>query len=91
MRKTKIKKTSRKDYTIYLGEIRSRWGFIWKVYQKDVTPRIGAFMQFDWHIVRKNDGLVLSNNGLPEDVSLYHFNANKELIQRLIIEKEGNV
>jgi hypothetical protein len=84
-----VKKTSNTDYTLYLGEIKSKKGNIWKVYQKDITQRKGAYMKFDWRIVRAKDGLVLSTAGLPKDVSLGDFIANKKTIKSKIDQIES--
>jgi hypothetical protein len=86
--KTKIKKEYNIDYTIFLGEIISNNNNVWKVYQKDITKRKGQYITYDWQIVRKSDGLILSNVNLPKEVSLYDFNQNKELIKNLIDKKE---
>lgn len=85
------KKTTNTDYTIFLGEITSSAGNKWKVYQKDITPRKGSYITYDWRIVRAKDSLLLPNVNLPEEVSLYHFNKNKNYITNLIDKKEATI
>lgn len=89
--KSNNKKTSNIDYTIFLGEITSSAGNKWKVYQKDITPRKGSYITYDWRIVRAKDSLLLPNVNLPEEVSLYHFNQNKDYITNLIDQKEATI
>jgi hypothetical protein len=86
---TKIKKTTSRDGTIYLGDIISKKGNRWKVYEKDVTRKKGDYYKFDWRIVREKDGLSLPTGNLP-NVSLGDFLANKSDIKKIIDLKELN-
>jgi len=87
--KTIQRKNFNIDYTIVLGYITSSNGNEWRVKQKDITKKRGDFIVYEWNIVRMKDGLVLSNAGLPRDVSAYDFIQNKELIKDLIDKKEN--
>ena len=82
-----IKKTTNTDYTIFLGEIVSKYGNVWKVYQKDVTRRKGDYFKYEWRIVRQKDALILPKVGLPNDVSLGDFLVNKQKIKKMIDAK----
>ena len=87
--KSKIKKTTHTNYTITLDVLTSVNGNEWIVRQQDTTKKIGNYLTFKWHIVRRKDGLCLSTHFLNNDsVSLYDAKVNRENILSEINNKE---